>query len=94
MVGFNLTFFPMHFSGLFGMPRRIYTYSAELNVDLYNQLSTVGAFIFGISALIMAWNLYRSARKGEVAGGSLGRADAGVVDSLAAAPLQLPRAPR
>lgn len=64
MVGFNLTFFPMHFSGLYGMPRRIYTYSAELNVDLFNQLSTIGAFIFGVSALIMTWNLYKSARYG------------------------------
>jgi cytochrome c oxidase subunit I len=68
MIGFNLTFFPMHFSGLYGMPRRIYTYSAELNVDLFNQLSTIGAFIFGVSALIMAWNLYKSARHGAPAG--------------------------
>jgi cytochrome c oxidase subunit I len=67
MIGFNLTFFPMHFSGLFGMPRRIYTYSAELNVDIYNQLATVGAFIFGISAVIMLWNLIVSWRKGEKA---------------------------
>jgi cytochrome c oxidase subunit 1 len=68
MVGFNLTFFPMHFSGLYGMPRRIYTYSADLNVDLFNQLATIGAFIFGISALIMVWNLWHSARKGDKAG--------------------------
>jgi len=67
MIGFNLTFFPMHFSGLFGMPRRIFTYSAELNVDIYNQLSTVGAFIFGLSAIIMTWNLIRSWRSGEPA---------------------------
>jgi len=65
MVGFNLTFFPMHFSGLFGMPRRVFTYSADLNVDIYNQLSTVGAFIFGISGLIMVWNIVKSARSGE-----------------------------
>ncbi len=68
MVGFNLTFFPMHFSGLYGMPRRIYTYSAELNVDIFNQLSTVGAFIFGISAVIMTWNVFHSWWKGKKAG--------------------------
>ncbi|MEX2529154.1 MAG: cytochrome c oxidase subunit I [Gemmatimonadota bacterium] len=67
MIGLNLTFFPMHFSGLFGMPRRIFTYSADLNVDIYNQLSTVGAFIFGLSALIMTWNIIRSWRGGEPA---------------------------
>jgi cytochrome c oxidase subunit 1 len=68
MIGFNLTFFPMHFSGLYGMPRRIYTYSADLNVDIFNQLSTIGAFIFAISSLIMIWNLVRSLRSGEPAG--------------------------
>jgi heme/copper-type cytochrome/quinol oxidase subunit 1 len=65
MVGFNLTFFPMHFSGLFGMPRRTWTYQAELNVETWNQLSTVGAFIFSFASLIMVWNLFRSLRKGE-----------------------------
>ena len=44
MIGFNLTFFPMHISGMLGMPRRIFTYSSDLNVELANQLSTVGAF--------------------------------------------------
>ena len=68
MIGFNLTFFPMHFSGIFGMPRRIYTYSADLNVDIYNQLATIGAVIFAISAVIMVWNLVHSWRKGEKAG--------------------------
>ncbi|MCJ7629093.1 MAG: cbb3-type cytochrome c oxidase subunit I, partial [Longimicrobiales bacterium] len=42
MIGFNLTFFPMHFAGLFGMPRRTWTYRAELNLEVWNQLSTVG----------------------------------------------------
>jgi cytochrome c oxidase subunit 1 len=64
MVGFNLTFFPMHFAGLFGMPRRTWTYQAELNLDTWNQLSTVGAFIFGISSLLLIWNIIYSVRKG------------------------------
>ncbi len=67
MVGFNLTFFPMHFAGLFGMPRRTWTYQAELNLDTWNQLSTVGAFIFGISSLLLIWNIIYSLRKGEKA---------------------------
>jgi cytochrome c oxidase subunit 1 len=67
MVGFNLTFFPMHFSGLFGMPRRTWTYQAELNLDTWNQLSTVGAFIFGAASLLLIWNVFRSVRKGEKA---------------------------
>ena len=68
MIGFNLTFFPMHFSGLFGMPRRTWTYRAELNLETWNQLSTVGAFIFGISSLLLVWNVFRSLKKGEKAG--------------------------
>lgn len=67
MIGLNLTFFPMHFSGLFGMPRRTWTYHAELNLEIWNQLSTVGAFVFGISSLILLWNIFHSAVKGEKA---------------------------
>jgi len=64
MVGFNLTFFPMHFAGLWGMPRRVFTYSAAQNITTPNMLSTIGAFIFGVSTLIFVWNLVRSATKG------------------------------
>jgi cytochrome c oxidase subunit I len=67
MIGFNLVFFPMHMSGIFGMPRRTWTYSSELGVDFYNQLSTVGGFIFGLSAIVWVWNMVRSARHGEPA---------------------------
>jgi len=67
LIGFNLTFFPMHFSGLFGMPRRTWTYLAELNLETWNQLSTVGAFIFGAASLLLMWNLFYSWRKGEKA---------------------------
>jgi cytochrome c oxidase subunit 1 len=67
MIGFNLTFFPMHFSGLFGMPRRTWTYQEELNLALWNQLSTVGAFIFAASSLFLVWGIIYSLRKGEKA---------------------------
>ena len=43
----NLTFFPMHFSGMLGMPRRIYTYDAGQGWDTFNMLSSIGAFIMG-----------------------------------------------
>lgn len=68
IIGFNLTFFPMHFSGMFGMPRRTWTYHSELGVELYNQMSTVGGMILGISTLLMLWNLFRSVRSGVPAG--------------------------
>lgn len=67
IVGFNLTFFPMHFSGLFGMPRRVFTYPAALNVGDFNMASTVGAFVFAVSTLLFLINLVRSAVKGEPA---------------------------
>ncbi|MDT8369371.1 MAG: cytochrome c oxidase subunit I [Longimicrobiales bacterium] len=68
LIGFNLTFFPMHFSGMYGMPRRTWTYSETLNVEIFNQLSTIGGFILGVSTLIMVWNVLKSARSGERAG--------------------------
>jgi cytochrome c oxidase subunit 1 len=68
IIGFNLTFFPMHFAGLFGMPRRVFTYPAELGVSGYNMASTIGAFIFGLSSLLFILNLVRSTYKGVVAG--------------------------
>jgi cytochrome c oxidase subunit 1 len=60
MIGMNLAFFPMHLSGLLGMPRRIYTYSGELGVARFNQVSTIGAFIIGIATLVLFWNLLRT----------------------------------
>jgi len=67
-VGMNLAFFPMHFSGLLGMPRRIYTYPAELGVAQLNLVSTIGAFLLGVAVLVFMWNLWRSRTKGEPAG--------------------------
>ena len=68
MIGFNLTFFPMHFSGMYGQPRRTWTYLESLNVEIYNQLSTVGAFTLAVSTLVMLYNIYKSVKSGEKAG--------------------------
>jgi len=50
------------------MPRRIYTYPAELGVAQLNLVSTIGAFLIGVSMLVFVWNLWRSRTKGEPAG--------------------------
>src|SRR5580700_4358127 len=44
-LGFIVTFVPMHISGIFGMPRRIYTYDAARGWAIWNQLTTIGALI-------------------------------------------------
>jgi len=52
-VGFNLTFFPQHYLGAIGMPRRIYTYAPEPGWAFWNLVSTVGAFVLGLSFLLL-----------------------------------------
>jgi cytochrome c oxidase subunit I len=68
LAGFNLTFFPMHIAGLLGMPRRIYTYSADRGWTIWNQLSTAGAAMLAVCFAVFFWNLFVSARRGAVAG--------------------------
>jgi cytochrome c oxidase subunit I len=67
-VGMNLAFFPMHLSGLLGMPRRIYTYGPELGVTRLNQVSTAGAFLLGVAVLVFLVNLWWTRRRGAAAG--------------------------
>ncbi|HEU4990503.1 MAG TPA: cytochrome c oxidase subunit I [Gemmatimonadaceae bacterium] len=67
-IGMNLTFFPMHFSGLAGMPRRIYRYDAGQGFDVYNLISSYGAYLLGFATLLFVWNFIRSWRKGAKAG--------------------------
>jgi len=66
-VGFNLAFFPMHMLGLEGMPRRIASYSANPEWATLNKVSTLGAFIIGVSIFPFLYNLWKS-RKGAIAG--------------------------
>ncbi|HEY4649735.1 MAG TPA: cytochrome c oxidase subunit I [Gemmatimonadales bacterium] len=63
LIGFNLTFFPMHFLGLNGMPRRTYTYPAGLGFETLNRIETVGSFILATSFLVFLINILRTSRK-------------------------------
>jgi len=67
LVGMNLAFFPMHLIGLLGMPRRVYTYAPELGVGALNLVSTIGAFLIAVSILVFLFNVWRSARHGQIA---------------------------
>src|SRR6187549_2479172 len=60
VIGFHLTFDPMHFAGLLGMPRRIYTFEPGRGWDTLNLLVSIGAFIQLIGILVFAANLIQS----------------------------------
>ncbi|MSQ36339.1 MAG: cytochrome c oxidase subunit I [Dehalococcoidia bacterium] len=62
-IGMNMTFFPMHFLGIAGMPRRIYTYDDGLGWGYWNMFATVGSYVLGISILIFVFNFFRSMRQ-------------------------------
>ena len=67
-IGMNLAFFPMHFIGLLGMPRRIYTYDSSLGLDTMNLVSTSGVIVIAVSLLLFMYNVWRTAKRGDVAG--------------------------
>jgi cytochrome c oxidase subunit I len=68
LAGVNLTFFPMHFLGLMGMPRRIYTYAPGLGWDFWNLVSTAGAVLQAVALLVFLANVARALRRGAPAG--------------------------
>ncbi len=58
-----MTFFPQHFLGLLGMPRRVYTFLPNQGLDEGNFVSSVGAFLMGIGTVIFIINILATARK-------------------------------
>jgi len=68
LVGFNLTFFPMHQLGLDGMPRRYADYSAESGWQPLNVVATVGAFITALAMVVFVVNFVKMRRSGAPAG--------------------------
>ena len=59
-IGFNLTFGPQHFLGVDGMPRRIFTYPANMGWDLWNLVSSLGAYMLGIAVLVFIINAVKT----------------------------------
>lgn len=74
-TGFNLGFFPMHITGLMGMPRRVYTYPAGLGWGTLNLITTIGAFLFAFGFLVLLLNVFISLRRGRRAGANPWDAD-------------------
>jgi cytochrome c oxidase subunit I len=66
-IGFNLTFFTMHFLGLRGMPRRVYTYAPELHWNSLNLIATSGVVFMTAGMLVFLWNGWKSWNSGRVA---------------------------
>jgi heme/copper-type cytochrome/quinol oxidase subunit 1 len=63
-AGFNLAFLPMHLTGLFGMPRRVYTYGPDMGWTTLNLVTTVGSFILALGVLLFVVNVAKCLRSG------------------------------
>ena len=68
LIGFHITFDTMHFVGILGMPRSIYTYEADRGWGTLNMIVSAGGMIQAIAVLIFAWNLIGSYLHGKEAG--------------------------
>lgn len=60
LIGMNLAFMPMHILGLKGMPRRIAEYQGGQGWDIWNLISTIGAFMIATSILIFIINMIKT----------------------------------
>jgi cytochrome c oxidase subunit 1 len=67
-IGFNMTFFTMHFLGFHGMPRRVYTYTPEMHWGRLNLIATSGVAFITAGLLVFLYNYFWSKRYGEIAG--------------------------
>ena len=67
-MGMNITFFPMHYAGMNGMPRRIYTYNSEFGWDFMNLLSSLGYIVLFAGAVLFLIIFFQSVRNGKPSG--------------------------
>lgn len=84
VVSMNLTFFPMHFLGLAGMPRRIPDYA--LQFANFNAIVSIAAFVFGLTQLIFLYNMIHTIRKGKRATGRVWEGSHGLEWTLSSPP--------
>jgi cytochrome c oxidase subunit I len=68
-IAFNVAFFPQHYLGAVGMPRRIFTYATDTGWGLWNLVSSIGAFGIGLGVLLFMINAIHSLRRGAPAPG-------------------------
>jgi len=68
LLGFNLTFGPMHWLGLQGMVRRTWKYAPEMGLEPWNIVVTIGGFVIALSVLVFMFNWFVSRRRGEASG--------------------------
>jgi cytochrome c oxidase subunit 1 len=68
VIGFHLTFDTLHFPGILGMPRRIYTYPTGRGWDTLNMIASIGVIFQAAAILIFVWNIYKARRSGKEAG--------------------------
>lgn len=83
-ISVNLTFMPMHFLGLAGMPRRIPDYALQF-AD-FNMVASIGAFIFGATQLMFLYNVIHTIRKGKKATGQVWEGAEGLEWTLSSPP--------
>ena len=67
-IGFNMTFFTMHFLGLRGMPRRVYTYPAGMHWGGLNMLASIGVLFMTAGLIVFIVNFFQSKATGKLAG--------------------------
>ncbi len=66
-VGFNMTFFVMHFLGVMGMPRRVYTYPALPGWGDLNMIATIGSVVMAAGVLVFIWDVITASLSREMA---------------------------
>lgn len=67
-IGINVTFLPMHLTGFWGMPRRVYTYLDGLGWNTLNLVSSFGTLVIAAAVIVFLANVLRSRHAGEIAG--------------------------
>jgi cytochrome c oxidase subunit 1 len=64
VIGFNLTFIPLHWVGMLGMPRRTFTYFPGRGWEIWNLIASIGVLFQAAGVLVFVWNVLKSTLRG------------------------------